>query len=179
MWRSTLIVFMPGLLKVYLKVVSFLSAPKERNPVVQRAEYRVAAVNARYSALNSSAGSRGLLFGRVNFNDDDWWNDRLRLARTAETSHDNSFASYHVLNYADDRFPTFLRADTVKQRPHDRADYPEHAVTSYQTQADIRRITTAALQSSKRVRMSDDLSSWTSSPGAPSLRCWETLRIAY
>lgn len=28
MWRSTLIVFMPGLLKVYLKVVSFLVLPR-------------------------------------------------------------------------------------------------------------------------------------------------------
>jgi hypothetical protein len=134
----------------------FPDEPEQRNPLVQRLGDKVTAVNAKYSAVNSSAEEHGLWFAHVNFGEERWWSQDLRLIRTAEVSRDNSFVSFHLLNYRDDEFPTFLRARTVREKPHERAEFQESRILSYQEPTDIRGITTAAIASSRRVALTDN-----------------------
>ena len=105
-------------------------APREPNPVVRRIDHRVTAVNAKYSAVNTSTEEQGLWFAHVNFGDERWWANDLPFVRTADVSYDNSFASFHLLNYSDGAFPTFLRAQTVRQRPHERAEFQESRIVA-------------------------------------------------
>jgi hypothetical protein len=131
-------------------------APRARKPVVQRLENGVSAVNAKNSVVNSSAGEYGLFFTHVNFQDTNWWSQSPRFSRTADVSYYNSFATYHLLNYANKPFPTFLRAETEGRAS--RADglaYQESRVVSYQDQTDISFIASAAINRSRRVKLSE------------------------
>lgn len=124
--------------------------PEGRNPLVQRLTFRVNAISAKYSVVNSSAEESGLWFGHVDFGDDRWWAEHRQFGRIAEVSFDNSFASVNLLNYTDDTFPTFLRAQTARARPHENAEYDEPRVLRYESQADIRQVTAAAIGSSRK-----------------------------
>jgi hypothetical protein len=126
--------------------------PKKGSPVVQRLDHEVATVNAKYSAVNVSAGEKGLLFSRVDVNEANWRSQRAGFKRTAELSFDNSFASYNLLNYINDSFPTFLRAETQDERRNDRSEFQENQVIGYKDQADIRGVTAAALEGPRRAK---------------------------
>ena len=133
-------------------------APQTRKPVVQWLETEVAAVNAKNSAVNSSAGEKGLLFSHVNFQDVNWWSEKPTFKRTADISFANSFVSYHILNYADKAFPTFLRAETQRGGRIDGSKYQESRVVAYQDQADISLMASAAIDGSRRVKLSESQS---------------------
>jgi hypothetical protein len=130
--------------------------PRGQRPVVQRMDKEVSAVNAKNSVVNSSAGEHGLLFSHVDFDHPEWWSVRPKFVRTAEVSNYNSFATYHVLNYSDKAFPTFLRAETERRAGRsDRSDFRESRVIAYQDQADISYIASAAINGSRRVKLSE------------------------
>jgi hypothetical protein len=129
--------------------------PRSRNPVVQQLDHRVSAVTAKYSAINCSTGEDGLWFSRVDFGDAEWWQrQRPPLRQVADVSYDNSFAFVNLLNYTDAAFPVFMRSDTIKERPHDNAEFKEWQVTGYQAPADIRGVMTSALLGPRRTSRS-------------------------
>jgi len=131
-------------------------SPQARRPVVQWLEKEVSAVNAKNSIVNSSAGEQGLLFSEVNFQDLNWWSERPSFRQTAEISYYNSFVTYHVLNYADKAFPAFLRAETESRVGRTgSSDYQESRVVAYHDQADISFIAGAAIDGSRRVKLSE------------------------
>jgi hypothetical protein len=82
--------------------------PQYSHPVVRRLDHQVSAINAKYSVIIASADDRGLLFAPVNFDDTNWWRQDQAFVTIAERSCRNSFASFNVLNYSDDSFPTLL-----------------------------------------------------------------------
>jgi hypothetical protein len=115
--------------------------------VVPRLDHRISSVTAKYSAINCSAGEDGLWFSRVDFGNAEWWRkDGSSLRRVADVSRENSFAFVNLLNYTDDAFPAFIRSETVKDRPHDRAEFEEWQITGYQTPTDIGGVMTSALR---------------------------------
>ncbi len=131
-------------------------APATSSPVVQRLDHRIAAVTAKYSAVNSSAGEQGLWFGPVLFGER-WWRHEdaeSSFRRTAELSRDNSFAAQHLLNYTDESFPKFLRAQMAQAKTTEAARYPETQVVGYDTQADIGKSAAAAMQFSRKMSLS-------------------------
>jgi hypothetical protein len=130
-------------------------SPRRREPVVQRLDYECATVNAKYSAVNVSAGDRGLLFSRVDVDERSWSRDSLGFKRTAELSFDNSFASYNVLNYGDQPFPTFLRAQTRDSSESERSERQENRVVGYDDQADISGLAAAVLAGRLRAKLSE------------------------
>jgi hypothetical protein len=133
--------------------------PETRMPVVQRLEEEVSAVNAKNSVVNSSAGDNGLKFSHVDFDDGHWWDRIPKLFRTANVSYNNSFASYHVLNYTNEAFPTFLRAETDNRPTRaDGSGYQESRVVGYRDQADISRMASAAINRSRPVKLSESQS---------------------
>lgn len=127
--------------------------PATKNAVVSRLNHRVGSVTAKYSAMNCSAGEDGLWFSPVNFGDTNWWREEKSSPRqVADVSHGNSFAFVNLLNYTDDPFPRFMRSETVKERPHNNAEFDEYQITGYQTPTDIAGATTSALRHSGRFR---------------------------
>jgi hypothetical protein len=129
--------------------------PAESNPVVPQLDHRVNSVTAKYSAINCSAGDEGLWFSRIHFGDtDSWWDEKRQLKRMAEVSRGNSFANMNLLNYTDDAFPLFLRSETVKEAPHDRAMFDEWQITGYETPTNIGGITKSAVVGAKSASQS-------------------------
>lgn len=133
--------------------------PDSKNPVVPRLQNEVSAVNAKNSVVNSSTGDTGLMFSHVDFGEGRWWERTPKISRTADVSYYNSFASYHVLNYANEAFPTFLRAETAKRPTSpDGSGYQESRVLRYHDQADISLMASVAIDKARRVKFSESQS---------------------
>src|SRR5260370_10855089 len=142
--------------------------PLVSSPVVLRLDHEVSTVNAKYSVINTSAGEKGLLYAHVNFDQGNWWSGKPTFKRAAEVSYGNSFASHHhLLNYVNDLFPTFLRAETQRKERDQGSEYQESRVIGYQDQVDISGMTRAAIGRSRKVRLSESEALRTQSEDAP------------
>ena len=119
--------------------------PKYSHPLVRRLDHEVCAINAKYGVINASAGGQGLLFAPVSFDDTNWWRQDQDFVTIAERSFDNSFASFHVLNYTGDSYPALLRAETRPGRSRERTEFQESQVTGYQPGTDIGKFVLAPI----------------------------------
>lgn len=129
----------------------------EVSAIERRLEDRVAAVTAKYSAVNCSARDTGLAFAPITFDDDDrWWDQPYDGFETvAEQSLRHSWAGRHILNYNESPVPHLLWSQAVYERAHDRARFDEWRVLGFSPPTDIRAMTVEALQTSHRVRLTD------------------------
>jgi hypothetical protein len=127
--------------------------PIQESPMVQHLDFRVSGVRAGYASVNASAEDRGLWFQRISFGDEDTrFNNQPMISRIGDESFGASFTSCHLLNYTEDPIPSFLRARTKRERPHDRAIYESTQVESYESEQSIAQLTFDALIATRTQR---------------------------
>lgn len=129
--------------------------PRTPYSAVQHLDVRTAKVSARYLSLNASAEDEGLWFAPIRAGDD-WRSslpNKLSMSRVAGYSLAASFASRNLLNYKDSPTPGFLRAQAVKERPHQWAAYDDWRVLRYEPERDIQRLALRALRTQSKVSL--------------------------
>ena len=124
--------------------------PKYSHPLIRRLDCEISALSTKYSVINASAGELGLRFAPVSFDDTNWWRQDWSFVTTAECSFDNSFASFHVLNYTGEPFPAFLKAETKPGRRRGRAEFSESEVVGYRPTVEIGDLITSSITGAER-----------------------------
>lgn len=129
----------------------------ETSTIERRLEDRVAAVTAKYSAVNCSTRDAGLAFAPITFDDHDrWWEQpHDDFESVAEESLWHSWAGRHVLNYGRDPIPDLLWSEAVFERVTDQARFDEWRVLGFSSPTDMSAMTIEALRTAHLVRLAD------------------------
>ncbi|MFJ7302386.1 hypothetical protein [Streptomyces sp. NPDC099088] len=117
----------------------------------QSLDFATFAVTARYMCVNASAKERGLWFSPVVLGPKNSNSTSVDALQVADYSAYASFAGRNLLNYTEDRAPSFLKAHDVKMRATDNAQYEEYVVTGFDDEVQIASLAGKAVNSRKKI----------------------------